>query len=66
MTKGGGVIRTKHLRVRMNLTKEAIDEKRVQIEHIRTKKMVADGFTKPLEGADFTFFQGTVRGNNPV
>ncbi len=50
----------------MNLMNEAIEEKRVRIEHIRTKKMVAYGFTKPLEGADFTSFQGTFMGNNPV
>ncbi len=65
VTKGGGVIRTKHLRVRMNLTKEAIEENRVRVEHIRTKKMVADGFMKPLEGAEFTFFQKVVMGHNP-
>ncbi len=66
VTKGGVVVRTKHLRVRMNSMKEAIKEKRVKVEHIRTKSMVADGFTKPLEGADFTFFQGAVMGDNPV
>jgi hypothetical protein len=52
--------------LQMNLMNEAIEEKRVRIEHIRTKKMVAYGFTKPLEGADFTSFQGTFMGNNPV
>jgi hypothetical protein len=66
VTRGGDVVRTKHPRVRMNLTKEAIEEKRVQVEHIRTKKMVADGFMKPLEGAEFTFFQLDIMGNNPV
>ncbi len=66
VTKGGGVIRTKHLRVRMNLVKEVVEEKRVQVEHIRTKKMVADGSTKPLEGVEFTFFQWAIMGNNLV
>ncbi len=65
VTKGGGVIRIKHLRVRMNSVKDAVKEKRVRVVHIRTKKMVADGFTKPLEGA-FTFFQQAIMGNNPV
>jgi hypothetical protein len=49
VTKGGGVVRTKHPRVRMNLVKEAVNERRVRVEHIRTKKMVTDGFMKTLE-----------------
>jgi hypothetical protein len=39
VTKGGGVVRTKHLRVRMNLCKEAVDEKRVWITYVHTSKM---------------------------
>jgi hypothetical protein len=66
VTKGGTVVRTKHLRVRMNLVKKAVDDRRVRVEHIRTKKMVVDGFMKTLEGTDFTFFQRTIMGNNPV
>jgi hypothetical protein len=49
----------------MNLAKAA-EEKRAQIEHIRTKKMVADGFTKPLKGADFAAFHKAIVQNNPV
>jgi hypothetical protein len=43
--------------VRMKLVKEAVEEGRIRVEHIGSKKMVADGFTKPLEGAEFTFFE---------
>ncbi len=46
VTKGGGVIQTKHLRVRMNLCREAVQEKRIQVEYIHTSKMLADGLTK--------------------
>ncbi len=48
--KGGGVIRTKHLRVRMNLCWEAVQEKRIQEEYIHVSKMLADGLTKVFEG----------------
>jgi hypothetical protein len=60
VTSGGGVTRTKHMRTRMYLVLEAIAEKRVQIKHIGTKQMKADGFTKRLNGAEFTRFRGEV------
>jgi hypothetical protein len=56
VTKGGGVVRTKHLRVRMNLCKEALEDKRIKIAYIHTTKMLADGLTKPLEGKAFQDF----------
>jgi hypothetical protein len=62
VTRGGGVTRTKHLRARMHLGKEAVDEKRVQIEFVPTEEMKADGFSKPLEGKDFAVFAETMLG----
>lgn len=63
VTKGGGVVRTKHLRVRMNLCKEAYDEERIRIGYANTNDMKADGLTKPLQGEQFqklkTFMLGT-------
>jgi hypothetical protein len=40
----------------MHLVKEAVDEQRLDIRHCNTKNMIADGFTKPLEGVDFKQF----------
>ncbi len=51
--KCGGIVQTKHDRVRMNLCKEAVDDKRSRIAYIHTTKMLADGLTKPLEGNTF-------------
>jgi hypothetical protein len=56
VTKGGGVTRTRHLRNRMHLVKEAVDEQRLDVHHCGTKEMTADGFSKPLEGSDFKQF----------
>jgi hypothetical protein len=56
VTLGGGVTRTKHLRNRMHLAKEAVDLKRLIIKHCRAELMIADGLTKPLEGIDFQQF----------
>ena len=62
VTKGGGIVHTKHLRVRMNLCREAVDEKRIRIAYIHTTKMLADGLTKPLEGSTFKVFMKALMG----
>jgi hypothetical protein len=56
VTHGGGVTRTRHLRNRMHLAKEAVDMNRLIIKHCKAESMIADGFTKPLDGNDFTKF----------
>ncbi len=56
ITKGGGVVRTRHLRARMNLGQEAIQEKRVKVLYCPATRMRADGFSKPLEGMEFQKF----------
>ena len=60
--KGGGIVRTKHLHVRMNLCKEAVEEKRIRIAYIHTTKMLADGLMKPLEGKAFQVFRRALLG----
>jgi hypothetical protein len=57
VTKGGGQTRTKHLRARMNLGKEMVDEKRVIVKYIRGEDMGADGFSKPYDPADHKKFK---------
>jgi hypothetical protein len=49
ITIGGGVMRTKHLRARMNLGKEMVDEGRAKVVYVRAEDMKADGFSKPLD-----------------
>ncbi len=59
VTQGGGITRTRHLRNLMHLAKEAVDLNRLVIRHCNAKSMIADGFMKPLEGAEFKkFVQG--------
>jgi len=62
VTRGGGVVRTKHLRVRMNLWKEGLELKRFKIKHVLTDKMIADGCTKALENKEFKTFMNSVLG----
>jgi hypothetical protein len=49
VTKGGGIARTKHLRARMNLGREVVDENRALVEYVKAEDMKADGFSKPLD-----------------
>jgi arsenate reductase-like glutaredoxin family protein len=53
VTKGGGKPRTKYLRVRQMLVKQMIELKQIEVQFIRTGKMVADVLTKPLNGGPF-------------
>jgi hypothetical protein len=40
----------------MHLVKEAVDNEKINVHHCKTNDMIADGFTKPLEGVDFRHF----------
>jgi hypothetical protein len=63
VTIKGSIARTKHLRARMCLVREAIDEKKLKIKHVLTADMIADGLTKSLEGNDFDLFAAIVLGH---
>ncbi len=56
VTKGGGQTRTKHLRARMNLGKEMVDEHRAEVKHICAARMEADGFSTPYDPVDHKKF----------
>ena len=62
VTKGGGIVRTKHLRVRMNLCKAGVDANKFRIVDIRTDRMIADGCTKALDKRDFIPFMNHLLG----
>ena len=63
---GGGVARTKHLRVRIELTKQALQEQKFLLKYVNTKQMVADGLTKVLEGDAFIKFADKLLGTPMV
>jgi len=45
--------RTKHINIRYFYVKDKVDSGELRIEHCPTKEMLADFFTKPLQGALF-------------
>jgi hypothetical protein len=65
VTSGGGITRAKHMRARMFLVMEAVQELRVKIKYVPlTALMIADGLTKPLDGKAFDFFAKTLLGHD--
>ena len=66
VTKGGGVMRTKHMRTRMNLVMESVMKSKIIVRYISTVEMVADGFTKALVGEPFQYFVKTVLGDQTL
>ena len=62
--------RTRHLRIRASLLKQALDETDAaggqwKLIHVRGLDLVADGFTKPLFGAAFQHFVENLGMNAP-
>jgi len=64
VTKGGGQTRTKHLRARMHLGKEMVDEGRIKVIYAKAKEMQADGFSKPYEPTKQEQFSKLVLGKD--
>jgi hypothetical protein len=62
VTIGGGVTRIKHLRVRMNLGKEMVDEGKIKVTYKSAENMIADGFTKPFDPIKHISFAKLVLG----
>jgi hypothetical protein len=51
--RGSSTKRSRHMNIRYFFVKDQVDSKRVKIEHCPTAEMLADFFTKPLQGAAF-------------
>jgi hypothetical protein len=54
--------KTKHIRVRYFFIKDRIGNGNISVKHCPTGDMVADHFTKPLQGAQFRKFRAEIQG----
>ncbi len=52
--------RTKHLDIRYFYVKDLIDRGLITIEHCISEEMIADFFTKPMQGARFQIFRDLI------
>jgi hypothetical protein len=57
--------RTKHMNVRYFFAKDRVQRGEMTIKHCPTKEMLADPFTKPLQGADFRSFRAVIMNCDP-
>jgi hypothetical protein len=58
--KDSSIKHTKHINVRYYFIKDCIESSKVCVEHCPATEMIADFFTKPLQGAMFIQFRKTI------
>ena len=54
--------RTKHINIRYFFVTDRIGAKELSVEYCPTDEMIADYFTKPLQGAKFVEFRASIMG----
>ena len=57
---------SRHIDVRYFWVKDVVDRKEIKIEYCPTKQMLADYFTKPLNGRLFKYFRDIIMGYIPI
>ena len=58
--------RTKHMNVRYFFMKDRIKNGEMRIKHCPTKQMLADPFTKPIQGSEFREFRAAIMNIDPT
>jgi len=53
-------VRTKHMNIRHFWLKEQVEGGAIEIVYCQTDQMIADGFTKPLQGEAFIKFRNEI------
>ena len=54
--------KSKHISIRYFFIKDVLNKEEIQLVHCPTTRMIADYFTKPLQGAKFKKFFNTIMG----
>jgi hypothetical protein len=58
--------RMRHLNIRYFFIKQYVEENQIKVEYIKTTDMVADIFTKPLQGQQFVRLRNKILGLLPM
>ena len=64
--RGSSGKRTRHINVRYFFIRDRVESKEIRIEYCPTGIMVADYFTKPLQGALFRTLRDMIMGNSDI
>ena len=56
--------RTKHMNIRYFFVMDKIKNKEISLKHCGTESMIADYFTKPLQGKKFIEFRDKIMGTS--
>lgn len=59
-------VNSRHIDIRYFFVKDRIDKEEVKVEYCSSDCMLADFFTKPLQGALFTKFRDVIMGYKPI
>ena len=54
--------RTRHIAIRFYFVKDRVDKGEIRVEYLSSENMVADIFTKPLQGKKFHELRGVLLG----
>ena len=57
---------SRHVNIRYFFVKDRIDKKEVRVEYCPTEIMLADYFTKALQGRLFLLFRSVIMGYQPI
>ena len=58
--------KSRHINIRYFFVKDRIDKKEIKVEYCPSRCMLADFFTKPLQGAMFKKFRDVIMGYKPI
>ena len=64
--KRSGSKRTRHMDIRYFFIKDRVNSEGIEIKYCPTESMLADFFTKPLQGALFNKLRSVIMGHSPV
>jgi hypothetical protein len=58
--------KTRHINIRYFFIKDTIKREKIDLQHCPTESMVADFFTKPLQGKLFKYLRDMIMGLTPL
>ena len=58
--------KTRHIHIRYFFVNDVLEQEDIELKHCKTDKMIADFYTKPLQGKQFLKLRGLILGHVPI